>query len=230
MSLIITNTIYSPSIITDGLVVWLDAANKKSYDGTGSVWYDLSDQHNDFSIYGSPTFHDTYFKLDGSITQYVQLSPFPHPTANYTIELWERIDVFNNTPFYSYAVTSDSNEGLLYAPGGQIRVYGPAGYDVSSYTLEADKWVQIVRSRTAANGSEKIYINGQLIFHTTLASGSATISNGSFNVGQEQDTPGGNFHPGQTLNGDISMIRVYNRNLSDNEVLKNFAAFRGRYQ
>ena len=35
--------LYGPRIVTDGLVLNLDAGNSKSYPGSGSTWYDLSD-------------------------------------------------------------------------------------------------------------------------------------------------------------------------------------------
>jgi hypothetical protein len=33
---------YNPRTITDGLVLCLDAANSKSYPGSGTTWTDLS--------------------------------------------------------------------------------------------------------------------------------------------------------------------------------------------
>ncbi len=41
---------HSPRIVTDGLVLYLDAANSKSYPGSGTNWYDLSGNKNDFVI------------------------------------------------------------------------------------------------------------------------------------------------------------------------------------
>jgi hypothetical protein len=35
-------TSYNPRIVTDGLVFCVDAANKRSYPGAGTTWYDLS--------------------------------------------------------------------------------------------------------------------------------------------------------------------------------------------
>ena len=32
---------YGKSIVTDGLVFYVDAANSKSYSGTGTTWTDL---------------------------------------------------------------------------------------------------------------------------------------------------------------------------------------------
>jgi hypothetical protein len=40
---------HSPSIVRDGLVFYLDAANSKSYPGSGTTWFDLSGQSNNFS-------------------------------------------------------------------------------------------------------------------------------------------------------------------------------------
>ena len=53
---------YNTSIVRNGLVVHLDAANTKSYPGSGTVWYDLSGLGRNLIIYGSPTFNSAgYF-------------------------------------------------------------------------------------------------------------------------------------------------------------------------
>lgn len=35
-------TLYSPKIVTDGLVMYLDAANPRSYPRSGTAWNDIS--------------------------------------------------------------------------------------------------------------------------------------------------------------------------------------------
>lgn len=45
-----------PDIITDGLVFCLDAANSKSYPGTGTAWTDLSGNDNNGTLTNGPTF------------------------------------------------------------------------------------------------------------------------------------------------------------------------------
>jgi hypothetical protein len=220
-----------PSLVTDGLILYLDAASKRSYDG-GATWKDLSGNDNDFTVYGSPNHNGQYFTLDGSTSQYVQANPFPHPAEDFTIELYERIDIFDNTPLYSYAVIGDSNEGLLYLiPFGRgiIKVYGPSSSESTGYELTTDAFHQIVRTRSKSDGEEKIYINGTLVSTITKDVGVSTITNGSFNVGQEQDSPGGGFHSDQTLNGDISIIKVYDRVLSAQEVHTNYKDIKVRY-
>ena len=63
-------------IVTNGLVVHVDAANRSSYSGAGSTWFDLSGNNLNFTLTGSPT-HSTnnggYFTFNGS-SQYANLA------------------------------------------------------------------------------------------------------------------------------------------------------------
>lgn len=224
---------FGPSpITTNGLILYLDAASKKSYSG-GSAWRDLSGNGNDFTINGSPVHRGKYFYLNGSTSQYFQANPFAHPTDDFTIELYERIQAFNLTPLYSYAVSGDDNEGLLYLPDedeGVIHIYGPTGSTDTSYEIFTDRFYQIVRSRAYSSGEENLYINGTLVFSGTLGAGTKTETNGSFNIGQEQDSPGGGFRPTQTLNGDVSIVRIYNRVLSAKEVAAHYQDTKARFE
>jgi hypothetical protein len=57
---------YNTSIVRDGLVLYLDAANPKSYPGTGTTWFDLSGKGNNATLYNSPVFNSAgYFSPDG---------------------------------------------------------------------------------------------------------------------------------------------------------------------
>ena len=55
-----------PKIVTDGLVLALDAGSIKSYPGSGTTWYDLSGNENHFTLYNTPTFSDGYFNFNGT--------------------------------------------------------------------------------------------------------------------------------------------------------------------
>ena len=60
---------YSPKIITSGLVLYLDAANPKSYPGTGTSWFDLSGRNAHMTVYNGPVFTNngpsSYILFDG---------------------------------------------------------------------------------------------------------------------------------------------------------------------
>jgi len=217
-----------PDYVSDGLVLYLDAASKRSY-GSGSTWQDISGKGNNFTIAGSPTHQGKYFELDGTTAKYFQAYPFAHPTHDFTVELFLRIDTFSQTALYSYAVAGDDNEGLLYAPGGLIYIYGPSGGGSTGYTLSEDAFHQIVRTRAYSSGQEKLYVDGILVATMTIAAGTTTETNGSFNVGQEQDSPGGGFSPTQAMDGDVSIIKVYEKALSSGEVFKNYTDMQVRF-
>jgi len=48
-----------PNIVQEGLVLALDAANPKSYPGTGTTWNDLVNSSTTLSLYNSPTYSTT---------------------------------------------------------------------------------------------------------------------------------------------------------------------------
>ena len=217
-----------PDLVSDGLILYLDAASQKSYV-SGSTWTDISKAGNNFNIVGSPTHQGKYFELDGTVSKYFQANPFAHPVNDFTIELFLRIDVFNQTALYSYAVTGDDNEGLLYAPGGLIYVYGPSGGQSTGYTLAEDVFHQVVRTRVKSSGQEKVYVNGELVATFTIAANTATTSGGSFVIGQEQDSVGGGFEANQAMNGDVSIVKIYNRAITESEVATNYKDMQARF-
>ena len=47
---------HSPKIVTDGLVLCLDAASRKSYPGSGTTWFDRSGNGNNGTLTNGPTF------------------------------------------------------------------------------------------------------------------------------------------------------------------------------
>lgn len=57
---------YGPRIILSGLSLYLDASDKKSYSGSGSVWYDISGFENHCSLLNVPGHYGTYFNFNGS--------------------------------------------------------------------------------------------------------------------------------------------------------------------
>ena len=69
-----------------------------------------------------------------------------------------------------------------------------------------------------------LYVTGTGYQNWPIGAGAVkvTYTAGSFNIGQEQDSPGGGFDPNQTLNGDVAMVRIYDRVLSPSEVVTNY--------
>ena len=83
---------YNPSSVSDGIVLYLDAANPRSYAGTGTTWYDISGNSNNATFVDSPTYLSVpqpYFNFDGS-NDYMRIvrSPSMSPTSGLTQEVW----------------------------------------------------------------------------------------------------------------------------------------------
>ena len=60
---------YNPTIVPDGLVMYLDPANSRSYSGSGNTWYDLSGNSLNATLVSSPSYTTSNigtFVLDGS--------------------------------------------------------------------------------------------------------------------------------------------------------------------
>ena len=83
---------HSPKIVTNGLVLCLDAADKKSYPGTGTTWFDRSGRGNHGTLVNSPTFNSTNggsIIFNGNLTYgSVSCSQFQSGNNPFTIECW----------------------------------------------------------------------------------------------------------------------------------------------
>jgi hypothetical protein len=87
---------YSPKIVTDGLVLYLDAANTRSYPGTGTTWSDLSRGGNNGSLINGPTFNSANggsIVFDGS-NDYVDCGNIDDikNASQVSISIWTYID------------------------------------------------------------------------------------------------------------------------------------------
>lgn len=225
-------TYYGRRLITDGLILALDAGNIKSYPGTGTTWFDLSGNERNLTVFGSPTFNSLgYFTFaNNQTTQYMQRFPFDIPTSAITFSCWFRSSFTqaNQTPF-TYSVGGD-NTFLLYTDSSTIIVPHDIGNRFAITVLDmANRWCNFVWTRVTSTGVSLYYMNGVYVGTQTIAAGVAPVAGGYLIIGQESDSAGGGFDPNQNLDGDFSRLEVYNRVLSGEEVMNNFNAVKGRY-
>jgi len=218
------------TVITNGLIMYVDAGNSSSYSGTGTTWTDLSGQNNNLTIVGAPTYNvSTGFTFPGAdITKYVISNPFNNmPTTTLSYEIWLKTAT-GTSGIISYASTAADNDFLMYGPEN-IGLYTAGGAVASGVNITDNNWKQVVRTSNRTSGAENLYVNGILQFNTTLAPGTLVTNGGSFVLAQEQDLVGGGFDPNQAFTGNMIIVRLYNKVLSDAEVMTNFTAQRGRF-
>jgi hypothetical protein len=181
-----------PSAVTSGLVLELDAANTKSYTGSGTTWTDLSGNGNNGVLTNGPTYSSLnggYIVFDG-INDYVTCSATSSPQfdADFTIESWIWIDstVTSSRPDSQKALTLFSSyppsgagtfvvviSGTTSTAGTGLQIYQDSiSINMTiSQTVPLDSWVHlaIVRVGSTIYG----YING-ISYTFTLVSGSST--------------------------------------------------------
>ena len=226
-------TNYNPRTVMDGLVIHVDAANPKSYPGSGSTWYDMStsgingtlDTHTFDSTTKSLTFSGNGTNCD------IQLSgvPLNTTTGGNTIEQWFNCAANNSMPITFWNVQLDlwvSNNHFGINNGASL-VYG------IDFTNLFSTWIHCVvyipynwSSLTASNA--KMYINGE---SQTLTQRQGSFSSPGISSSQNMGIGGGFVNGSNTynFNGKIATTKIYNRELTAAEVLENFEATRGRF-
>ena len=109
---------YSPKIVTDGLVLCLDAGNPNSYPGSGNTWKDLSRGRNNGTLVNGPTFSGANggsLVFDGvnDYNQHINLQNFIN--QDITISLWVNFTVLNGlTTYVFYHRPEKTTESLTY--------------------------------------------------------------------------------------------------------------------
>ena len=222
---------HSPSIVLNGLVLALDAANTKSYPGSGTTWTDLSGRGNTGTLTNGPTYSSANggsIVFDGA-DDYINGSSFTPNITNKTLSGWVKLSSTtqqggglinlqsDDGATFDAIVYNETNNGWGFGSNGFART----GWSGVKETSTSD-WVNIVA--TYENLNYKMYRNGILIY--TLTSFNALNFNFSSKslVGYRHTGGIGAF-----LSGNIAQTQIYNRALSAAEVSQNFNALRGRY-
>ena len=98
---------HSPKIVTDGLVLCLDAGDGKSYSGSGTTWYDRSGNGNNGILVNGPTFDSNN---RGAIV-------FDGVNDHVSIPNSSSLQLSNNQSFtISYFVNLNRIDGAFMAP------------------------------------------------------------------------------------------------------------------
>jgi hypothetical protein len=230
------STKYSPQIVTSGLVLALDAANKVSYPGTGTTWYDLSGNGNTGTITNSPTFSGGSIVFSNVANQSVTISDtvILQPTS-VTLSAWVYVTQYNPLNDFDGQFPTilwkcnDGNSGGAASYGlslsaGQFPRFTVTPTQLISTTIfPIATWVNLVGVYTVG-GSQILYRNGVV---DNITTGPATIPYSSQVVSVGTRVFNGTYQ--YPWNGRISGALIYNRSLSATEVLQNYNATKTRF-
>lgn len=209
---------YSPKIVTNGLVLCLDASDPRSYPGSGTAWNDRSGLGNNTTLVNGVVYNSANggsLVFDG-VNDYCNSVTIPNPSNQLTVEV-----TMNYNSKGSYHNIFDrflSTPMLWIRPDNKLELNTSGGL-ISNLTYVGQNIVATAVYRNTSPGLQ-LYINGVLVGQNNTASllGPNPSTYTLFNRNTVS-----------TFSGTIYNLRMYNRALSADEIKQNFEATRSRF-
>jgi hypothetical protein len=207
-----------PDIVTDGLVLYWDIANPKSYLQGASFIYDLSGNSNTGTVTNSTI---TYSSNFGGVVQFnatsssrisIASNNFDKRTGTYTVIAASRY--FGDTR--QRIITSFNNWLLGHWAGGATNYWCEGGIRLISNSPNDTNWRIYAGTGNSTSDIWNFYINGSFLV------GNNGGSQGPFGL-----QIGG--LSSENSNGQFSFLQFYNRELSATEIQQNYNALKGRF-
>jgi hypothetical protein len=237
-----------PRIVTDGLVCCLDAANRKSYPGSGTTLYDLSGNGTNATLANGASFNSSekgYITFNSSTSDYFSTSPgevFYEYGTEITACAWfkrngtisggagggqstQNVDNWSTDPatnvWLFHGNTSNTIAFYVNANNNGSYYYRSR----NSSVLDNNTWYFICG--TCSSSLIKLYTNGVQDGGSATGVNSGIIVNNSNSVVQYGKDP--RYSTNRYFNGSVGQTLLYNRELSADEILQNFNATKGRF-
>lgn len=211
-----------PNIITDGLVLALDAGNIKSYQSGSLTWYDKSGNGKNGTLVNGPTFNNGSggsIVFDGT-NDYVTSSL----DMNTLLPVWTAEVLLNTSSATGYqgifGGPYSATVATLYLKGSLFGIY-TSGDHFGSVNVSLNTWYHLAIVLDSAANTLKSYINGVLDINASYGTG--VNFNTNYTIGKNP------FAASERFNGNIAITRLYNRILSQEEILQNYNATKGRF-
>lgn len=221
---------YGKSIVTDGLVFYVDAANENSYSGSGTTWTDLIGSNNG-TLTNGPTYNSGNggsIVFDGT-NDYVALGEgglsFPNNSADFTLEVVVSLDsVANQVTFFQQEDGAGTGRGWIFY---RVNV-SPAVF--SSYLGGSDLYLSSLSNPTTGTiyhlhikyESGVLHIGYNGVWYQSSTKSIDENADGGFRIGSGKNTS-------QAVDGNFYCVRLYNRALSSDEILQNYNALKNRF-
>ena len=230
----ITGSAFSNTIITDGLMCYLDAGDKDSYGTSGTTWLDLSPRGNNGTLVNGVGYTSDAgggLTFNGS-NHYVTI---PHSMFNFntsTIIYVAKLDSSpnsRNTIFSQYyggngAQFEIDNTGGIRSGFRQNAASTPEN-DPGGNGVKASTTTYFhiaVTHNTSDSSRTKHFLNGNIIGISTNASQTDINGNDTINIGR-------NSAAGLYFKGNVYLVMIYNKILNNAEILSNYYAIKSRF-
>lgn len=235
-----------PPPVESNLIFCLDASNAKSYPGTGNTWYDLTNRGNHASLINGPTYSSNlggFISCDGT-NDYIEIldnSIFDFGSDNFSIEYWFRKNATSSNSNYwgvnkwNTGASPGTNEWDLSlgnsSSGTGESVFFGIESGSTSYAIKISStptlylWNQVVGIRAGSGLS--VYMNGALIGTSSPVGMAVTTSVN--NISGRNIRIANSALDNYYNKIDSSIVRIYNKALTPDEVKQNYDSNKGRY-
>jgi hypothetical protein len=230
----IAQTFHSNEIIQNGLILYLDASSTDSYPGSGTVWYDLSTNNNNFNIVAGAynSSGPKYMDFNGSYGIAKNSSDFSLSDTNgVTYVLWTRIKNSSATWRTLTRAYAGNHHVIIEAGGWNIGMYDNtigSGFNGSGYSQQSlpnygtSNWMcMYFRFKNTSPFYEISYNDTPSTIRASITNSNARHTGGFGSIG--------GYHVNSTTPsvadqywGDIANFMCYNRRLTDAELLHNY--------
>jgi hypothetical protein len=221
-------------IITNGLLLNLDASRLSSYPNTGTTWYDISGNVNNGTLTNGPIFATAsggQITFDGIDDNVNMGSNSAFNLTNISISIWVKLDTTASNNFIVgryFNTTVDNGWVIYYSPttqkilfiGRESEALFISNQSTNNYNVNT--WYNIVCTKSANTWS--IYSNGVLDMSQSIGLGNVAFANNNMQFGGMFTNFGNNYGK-----HSIGSIHMYNRALSATEITQNFNATKSRF-
>lgn len=231
----------TPTIVTDGLILNLDASNPSSYPGTGTVWSDISGNNNNFNIVAG-AYNNTgvkYMDFGGNYGIAKNTADIPlSGNTGITYVVWTRIKNSSTdwrTLTRTYSVNAD-HQVIIEFGGWSIGMYTPnVGFLSSGYSQQSlpnygtSNWICMYwRFQNTSPYYELSYNDSPEIIRGSITNANAAYTDGFGSIGGYHN---GNITPSNAAQywGDIAQFLCYDRKLTNSELLQDYNATKTRF-
>jgi hypothetical protein len=211
---------YGPRVVTDGLVLALDAADRNSYTGSGTTWNDLTGRGNTGTLTNAVGYNVDSLSFDG-VDDYIQ-TPLTGTYTQISFDFWG----FFDDPTLS---TTSRNESA-FGDWNSNRVHFGTRWSVGMHFNVNSVWqtTPATNLRYGWNHYSLIYdtVSNQKLVYLNGILSSSNVTNGSMVLGDFKLGVATNL--GAYYRGNISNFKVYNRALTAAEVQQNYNTTKSR--
>lgn len=228
---------YSPNIATNGLILYVDVANTKSFVNTASGWDDLTGKYGILALSGATYVNEVsgVLSFNGALGSSASTADIIPQTAEMTWDFWFKrtasLSTNNNvfscgspsSPLPAFSFRSSGSFLFSYlttvgATTAQQLLFSPGTY---SNNIWYNVTCTLTRNVALTTSTSIMYVNGVSVASLTVPTDTITL-------------PGvlrmANYGTGlEPFSGSISSMKIYNRALTATEVLNNYNALKSRF-